>query len=121
MATGASSGTRTVSFAVEPARAVNATLKAGERIDVFATFGTGGEACTHLVAGDVAVVAVDQTSAALTGQGGLTVTVEVPTADTGAAVAHASTAGTMTLVRSTHAAPSDVPAVCTPNDPAREQ
>lgn len=115
IATGAEQGTRTISFAIDPARAVNATLKAGERVDVLATYGTGGEACTHLVASGIAVVAIDEAAASLGGrQGALTVTVQVSDAAQGIAVAHAANAGAMTLVRTTHAEPSTTNRVCTP-------
>ena len=115
IATGAEEGTRTVSFAVEPARAVNATLKTGERVDVLATFGSGDRACTHVVAGDVAIVGVSETTGSLVGQsGGLTITIAVPTAEAGVAVAHAAAAGTVTLVRTTHADAADVNRFCTP-------
>ncbi len=113
--TGAEQGTRTVSFPVEPARAVNATLKTGERVDILATFGTGTDACTHLIASDVPIVAVAETTGSLVGQtGGMTVTAQVPTPDAAVAVAHAANAGTMTLVRTTHAAPSKQRRFCTP-------
>lgn len=115
IATGAEVGTRTVSFPIEPARAVNATLKNGERVDILATFGSGGESCTHLVAGDVPIVAVAESTSSLVGQpGGLTITVQVETADAGLAVAHAANAGTMTLVRTTHADPAPAKRFCTP-------
>lgn len=115
IATGAEVGTRTVSFPIEPARAVNATLKTGERVDILATFGTGGDACTHLVAGDVPIVAVTESTGSLVGQtGGMTVTVQVASADAGLAVAHAANAGMMTLVRTTHAKPAPAKRFCTP-------
>ena len=115
IATGAAVGTRTLSFPIEPARAVNATLKTGERVDILATFGSGQEACTQVVAADVSIIAVAETASTLVGQsGGMTVTVQVPTAEDSVAVAHAATAGTMTLVRTTHAQPAPTKRVCTP-------
>jgi Flp pilus assembly protein CpaB len=116
IATGAEAGNRTVSFAIEAPRAVNATLKTAERIDVLATFGTGDRACTHVVAADVAVVGVSEAAGGLVGQGGsgLTVTIQVPTAESGVAVAHAAAAGTITLARTTHADAAEVERFCTP-------
>lgn len=115
IATGAEQGARTVSFAVEPARAVNATLKTGERVDVLATFGAGDRACTHVVAADAAIVGVNESTGSLVGQsGGLTITIAVPDAETGVAVAHAAAAGTVTLLRTTHAEAADVERFCTP-------
>lgn len=115
IATGAEPGTRSLSFAIEPARAVNAKLKPGERVDILATFGTGGEACTHVIASDIPIVAIDEAAGSLVGQGGsLTVTVQVADAQQEVAVAHAANAGAMTLVRTTHAADSQAKRFCTP-------
>ena len=115
IATGAEPGSRTVSFAIEPARAVNGTLRAGERIDLLATFGSGTQACTHLIAADVPIVNIAEATGSLVSQaGGLTVTVQVDDADQGVAVAHASNAGAMTLVRTTHAEAGDADRFCTP-------
>lgn len=122
IATGAAPGTRTVSFAIDAAHAVNATLRAGERVDVLATFGQGGEACTYLVAADVPLVGVDESSSSLTAEGGITVTVEADTAQAGLAISHAANAGTITLVRTTHATAADPDQFCTPAsaDPGAE-
>lgn len=115
VATGAEAGTRSVSFAIEPAQAVNAALQAGERVDVLATFGAGGEACTHLIASGLPIVAVSERSGSLVGQqGGLTVTLQVADASEEIAVAHAANAGAMTLVRTTHAETSEAERYCTP-------
>lgn len=115
IATGAEPGSRTVSFAIDAPRAVNATLKAGERVDVLATFGSGDRACTHLLGSDVAIVAVSESTGSLVSQGGgLTVTIQVPTVESSVAVAHAATAGTITLVRTTHAEAAETLRFCTP-------
>ena len=115
IATGAEDGSRTVSFPIEPARAVNGTLRAGERIDLLATFGSGTQACTHLIAADVPIVAIAEATGSLVSQaGGLTVTVQVDDADQGVAVAHAANAGAMTLVRTTHAQAGEADRFCTP-------
>ena len=114
VATSAAPGTRTVSFAIDAAHAVNGTLRAGERIDILATFGSGEQSCTHLVAGDVALVAVAETTGSLVAQGGTTVTVEATSADAGLAIAHAANAGTITLVRATHAEAAEADRFCTP-------
>lgn len=118
--TGASQGSRTVSFAIDAAHAVNGSLRAGERIDILSTFGTGDESCTHQVASDVPVVAVNETTGSLVAQGGTTMTVEVGDAATGLAVAHAANAGTITLVRATHAQPQTAERFCTPASQATE-
>ena len=120
IATGAAPGTRAVSFAIDAAHAVNGTLRAGERVDILATFGTGGEACTFLVAGDVPLVRVTESASSLATQGGMTLTVEAETADSALAISHAANAGTVTLVRTTHATAAEVDRFCTPTsvDPA---
>ena len=115
IATGAEDGSRTVSFAIEPARAVNGTLRSGERIDLLATFGSGTQACTHLIAADVPIVAIAEATGSLVNQGGgLTVTVQIDDADQSVAVAHAANAGAMTLVRTTHADAREANRFCTP-------
>jgi Flp pilus assembly protein CpaB len=114
IATGAAPGTRAVSFAIDAAHAVNGTLRAGERVDILATFGAGGEACTYLVAPDVPLVRVSEAASSLTATGGLTITVEAETADAALAISHAANAGTITLVRTTHATAADVEQFCTP-------
>ena len=115
IATGAEPGTRTVSFAIEPSRAINAKVRPGERVDVLATFGTGEEACTHLIAASIPIVAVSEGAGSLVSeQGALTVTVQVADAEEELSVAHAANAGAMTLVRTTHAEPSKAERFCTP-------
>ena len=116
IATGADEGTRTVSFAIDPARAVSGTLKAGERVDLLATFGSGTEACTYVVAADIPVVAISEATGSLvSAAGGLTVTVAVDDVEDEVAVAHAANAGATTLVRTTHADATDADPFCTPS------
>lgn len=120
VATGAAPGTRAVSFAIDAAHAVNGTLRAGERVDVLATFGAGGEACTFLVAADVALVRVSESAGSLTAQSSMTITVEADSADAALAISHAANAGTLTLVRTTHASAADAEQFCTPTSVATE-
>jgi Flp pilus assembly protein CpaB len=121
VATGAAPGTRAVSFAIDAAHAVNGSLRAGERVDVLATFGSGGEACTYLVAGDVALVRVNEAAGSLTSQAGMTITVEADTADDALAISHAANAGTVTLVRTTHAPAATADQFCTPTSADPDQ
>lgn len=115
VATGAEPRTRTVSFAVAQDRALNGRLRTGELVDVVATFGTGNEACTYLVAASVPLVAVGETAGSLVSEGGFSVSVGLDSADAELAVAHAATAGSVTLVRATDAVPApDTPRFCTP-------
>jgi Flp pilus assembly protein CpaB len=114
VATGAETGARSVSFAVEPARALGGVLKASERVDILATFGAGDQACTSVVAADVPIVAVDHGNDALVAQPeGITVTVAVDAAQDAVAVVHAANAATVTLVRATGAAAASAERVCT--------
>ncbi len=113
--TRADAGVRTVSFAVEASRAVAGRLQAGERVDVLATFGSGSDACTYVVAADVALVSVGQASDSLVAEGAITVSVALSSADDELAVAHAAGAGTVTLARTTGASTGAPPErFCTP-------
>ena len=115
VATGAGTGARSLSFAVEPARAVNAVLRPAERVDILATFGTGDQACTHVVASDVPLVAVSENQGAIVGEAtGVTVTVSVESAQQAVAITHAANAGAVTLVRATDAGAGGAKRVCTP-------
>jgi Flp pilus assembly protein CpaB len=94
-------------------------LKPGERVDVLVTYGSGTDAFTFAAARQALVVSVersrssfgDSTSSAL-----LTVALDRP-ADS-VAVAHASRAGQLTLVRSTAARGPAEPSLYRPNPPA---
>ena len=52
-------GGRVVSFALDRPRALNGELRRGEQVDVLATYGTGGDATTAVVAAGAVVHAVD--------------------------------------------------------------
>jgi hypothetical protein len=79
-------------------------LRAGERIDVLATYGSGSDAYTIDVVR--AALVLDTPAAAdgaLTVTGGSTVTIAVTDHDDVLAVTHAERTGTVTLVRATYA------------------
>jgi Flp pilus assembly protein CpaB len=115
VATGGVLGGRSLSFAVDPAHAVNAVLKPAERVDILATFGAGDQACTHVVATDVPLIAVNEEPGAVVGQAaGVTVTVSASSAQEAVAITHAANAATVTLVRATDASSGDAKRVCTP-------
>ena len=114
VATGTAADTRSVSLAVAPARALGGALKAGERVDILATFGAGEQACTSVVVADVPIVSADSGNDALVAQPEtVTVTVAVRTAQDAVAVAHAANAATVTLARATGSTPSPTERVCT--------
>jgi Flp pilus assembly protein CpaB len=118
IATGATPGARSVSFAVDAAHALAGKLRAGERVDILATFGAGAEACTYLVAADTPLIHIAESTSSLVSQGAMTVTVEADSAATGLAISHAANAGTVTLVRTTDAAAADAEQFCTPTTAA---
>lgn len=102
--TGAAAGARTMSIGVDPSRAVNGAIRPGERVDVLATFGTGADACTHRVASGVGVVDIAGASGSVVEAGGaLTVTLALDDGAQSMAVAHAASAGEVTVVRATGA------------------
>lgn len=88
-----------LSFSVESDRAVSGTLRAGERVDIIATIGSGPDAPTEVVGRDVLVLSVHRSDEA--GLGGARQVVTVALHDDAAAVAVAAAVdkGTVTLVR----------------------
>jgi Flp pilus assembly protein CpaB len=96
-----------VSFAVERSRAVGGSLRAGEFVDVLATFGAGGDTYTTAVVVGARVVAMDDRSGGLGASDDRTVTLAVPTATDARAVTHAVNAGEVVLVRSRPASTAD--------------
>jgi hypothetical protein len=94
---------------------VNAVLRPAEQVDILATFGSGDQACTQVVASDVPLVAVSENQSAIVGEStGVTVTVSVDSAQQAVAITHAANAGTVTLVRATNADTEAAKRVCTP-------
>ena len=91
-----------ISFPIEPDWAVDASLRAGDRIDVFATYGSGPGARTSRVLKGVTVRRVDRAAdEGLGGKGTQTLTLGLgPDADT-ARLVNATRAGVITVVRTT--------------------
>lgn len=90
---------RHVSFPVEAARAVDGALQPGEAVDVLVTYGTGESAATAVVARGARVVRIRKPSSALSDGRQVVVTLSVEADEHAAALAHASSAGTVTIVR----------------------
>lgn len=90
---------RQVSFPVEVARAVDGTLQPGEAVDVLVTYGTGEAATTAVVARDAMVARLHRPEGTLSDGRTVVVTLHLQTDDQAAALAHASAAGTVTIVR----------------------
>jgi len=91
-----------LSIPVERARAVDGLLEPGERVDVLATYAGSGDGETVVVARDAEVRRVDNGSrSALSTSDNSVLVLAVDDPDTALAVAHASQAGKVTIVRST--------------------
>lgn len=90
---------REVSFSIESARAVDGQLQRGELVDVLVTYGTGTDAYTVAVAQGVRVINRRQPRGTLGDGGDEVITVSVPTGTETLALAHAVSAGAVTLVR----------------------
>lgn len=94
--------TREFSFPVERDRALNGELRAGERVDVLATFGSGNDATTTVLARDARVVRIaDTKSGSLGTSGKLVITLALPSADQLLDAVHAAQTASITVVRST--------------------
>jgi Flp pilus assembly protein CpaB len=91
-----------LSIPVERARAVDGLLEPGERVDVLATYSGSGDGETVVVAHDAEVRRVDNGSrSALSTSDNTVLVLAVDDPDAALAVAHASQAGKVTIVRST--------------------
>ena len=112
---GAGAPVRLMSMAVPVSRAVNGAISVGDTLDVLATLGTGVQAQTSVVAAGVEVVAISGSSGGFgsAGDRSLIVTLSVPNASEVVALAQASNAGQIVLVRSTGAATRDYAATAT--------
>ncbi|MEO7837255.1 MAG: RcpC/CpaB family pilus assembly protein, partial [Acidimicrobiales bacterium] len=104
IAGGSVPGGREVSFSIESARAVDGKLQRGEMVDVLVTYGTGNEAYTVAVARGVRVINRRQPGGTLGDGRDEVVTVSVTTGAQTLALAHAVSAGAVTLVRTAEGA-----------------
>jgi pilus assembly protein CpaB len=90
------------SFPVDRDRAVDGDLRPGERVDLLATYGTGNDAYTAVLARGAVVTAIDSSSrSTLTSGGALVLTVALGSADQVLDIAHASQVASLTVVRAT--------------------
>lgn len=90
-----------VSFELESSRALAGTLRPGERVDVLATFGAGGDTYTVTVVRQARVLETGSDKGGLAGGDTDVISLAVVTADEAMALTHAINAGKVTLVRST--------------------
>lgn len=92
-----------LSLTLDADRALGGGLRSGERVDVVATYGSGGNASTRLATSGAVVVDVTGAEDRTLGPTGtVTVTLSVGAGDV-LAVAHAAEAGGMRLIRTTGA------------------
>ena len=103
-------GNRQISFPIESARAVDGQLRRGEFVDVLATYGTGADGYTVVVVKGVRVAARTESEGSLSDSGDEVVTLAVPAPSDTLAVAHAVSAGVVTLVRAADARSVPAPA-----------
>jgi Flp pilus assembly protein CpaB len=91
-----------LSLRLSRAQALDGAVNRGERVDVLATYGTGVEAATVVVARDAIVTALGSSDdPGLGDDGGLTLTLRVPDDDTVLRLTHAKDVALVTLVRAT--------------------
>lgn len=91
---------REISFSVDANRAVDGQLQPGEYVDVLTTYGTGADAYTVVVVRGGRVIEVSTPKSGLSDNRSQVITLSVATPDQALALAHAASAGVVTLVRS---------------------
>lgn len=110
-----------ISFPIDSARAVNGSLRTGEFVDVIVTYGTGADAFTTAVVRGARVAERSLSRGSLTDHGNEVVTLAVPLPADTLAVAHAVSAGSLTLVRAARPSPPAVDQPITPAAPVNYQ
>lgn len=95
---------REVTFTV-PRATLGASLEDGERVDIVATYGAGGDAFSTVVLRQALLLAVSRGAARVGGEGDVAVTVAVDDPNDAIALVHAAQIAKITLVRATGAAP----------------
>ena len=93
--------THEFSFPIAPERAVGGGLRAGERVDLFATHGSGPDAYTTVLARGASVIGVQEAGRSALAGGGLVLTIALDTPDQVLEAAHAAQVAELTVVRST--------------------
>jgi Flp pilus assembly protein CpaB len=108
VATRSRAAERQLSIPIDTARAVSGDLRAGDRVDVAATFGSGQEAYTVFVVRGAQVLSRQQAGGGLGGSRSEVLVVSLPTATDALAVSHAISVGQLSVVRATGAPPAGV-------------
>ena len=96
---GGAPGTREISLTIDRSRAVGGTLKASEYVDILATFGTGADSYTAMVVPHVRVLTVSSATGPLADTRTQTVVLAANDGTATEAIANASIAAQVTLVR----------------------
>jgi hypothetical protein len=97
---GGAVGTSEVSIDIDRARAVAGTLKVDEYVDLLGTFGTGPDAYTTVMVPHLRIIAISDVSSSLGDARTQLITFAAPSEVAAEAIADASVAAQMTLVRS---------------------
>ncbi len=93
------------SFPIDRDRAMNGDLRPGETIDLLATYGSGIDAVTTVLARRATVLELDnQTDGTMGGTGRIVMTIGLASADELLDAVHAAQVANLTAVRSTRAA-----------------
>lgn len=92
-------GLRELSVSLEEPRALAGRLRPGDRVDVLATFGAGGDTYTTAVARDVLVLRVARDGSGLGGRATITLSLGLRPTDDALAIAHAVNVGDVMLLR----------------------
>lgn len=90
-----------VSFAIAWSRALAGSLQPGERVDVLATFGSGGDTYTVAVVRQAEVLQTSHRNGSLSDSDNETITLALASSDEALALTHAVIAGQVTLARAT--------------------
>lgn len=102
-------GTLEFSFPIDRERAMNGELRPGETIDLLATYGTGIDAVTTVLARNALVRQLDkQNDGTMGATGRVVLTIGLATADELLNAVHAAQVAGLTAVRSTGAGPSTI-------------
>jgi hypothetical protein len=105
----AKSGTLEFSFPIDRDRAMNGELRPGETIDLLATYGTGIDAVTTVLARSALVRQLDkQNDGTMGATGRVVLTIGLATADELLDAVHAAQVAGLTAVRSTGAGSSTI-------------
>lgn len=97
-------GLREMAFQIESSRALAGRLSPGQRVDVLATFGAGGDTYTTAVVRRGLVLRIERETGALGSRSGLVITLGLEAGQDPLALAHALNVGDVYLVRSAAAA-----------------